>query len=64
MLTAKFKLICSTSFILASINDQQFKPWIPSIADISVVFVNMGVEFRSLFPLQHLQPPFNEQDIL
>ncbi|KAF4791450.1 hypothetical protein TURU_131310 [Turdus rufiventris] len=48
----------------SSINDQQFKPWIPSIADISVVFVNMGVEFRSLFPLQHLQPPFNEQDIL
>ncbi|OWK62393.1 Protein FAM178A [Lonchura striata] len=46
------------------INDEQFKPWIPSIADISVVFVNMGVEFRSLFPLQHLQPPFNEHDIL
>ncbi|XP_053805579.1 SMC5-SMC6 complex localization factor protein 2 isoform X1 [Vidua chalybeata] len=46
------------------INDEQFKPWIPSIADISVVFVNMGVGFRSLFPLQHLQPPFNEHDIL
>ncbi|KAM7047982.1 SMC5-SMC6 complex localization factor protein 2 [Acridotheres tristis] len=48
----------------SSINDQQFKPWIPSIADISAVFVNMGIEFRSLFPLQHLQPPFNEHDIL
>ncbi|XP_032922242.1 SMC5-SMC6 complex localization factor protein 2 [Catharus ustulatus] len=48
----------------SSINDQQYKPWIPSIADISVVFVNMGVEFRSLFPLQRLQPPFNEHDIL
>ncbi|NXQ37141.1 SLF2 protein, partial [Alaudala cheleensis] len=48
----------------ASISDEQFKPWIPSIADISVVFINMGFGFRSLFPLQHLQPPFNEQDIL
>ncbi|XP_068054021.1 SMC5-SMC6 complex localization factor protein 2 isoform X2 [Anomalospiza imberbis] len=54
------KLSLKTSHI----NDEQFKPWIPSIADISVVFVNMGVGFRSLFPLQHLQPPFNEHDIL
>ncbi|KAM4896752.1 SMC5-SMC6 complex localization factor protein 2 [Sylvia borin] len=48
----------------SSISDEQFKPWIPSIADISTVFVNMGIGFRSLFPLQHLQPPFNEHDIL
>ncbi|XP_058697528.1 SMC5-SMC6 complex localization factor protein 2 isoform X2 [Poecile atricapillus] len=47
----------------SSINDKQFKPWIPSIADISAVFVNMGIGFRSLFPLQHLQPSFNEHDI-
>ncbi|XP_063261498.1 SMC5-SMC6 complex localization factor protein 2 isoform X2 [Prinia subflava] len=48
----------------SAISDEQFKPWIPSIADISAVFVNMGVGFRSLFPLQHLQPPFDEKDIL
>nr|XP_054493711.1 SMC5-SMC6 complex localization factor protein 2 [Agelaius phoeniceus] len=48
----------------SSISDEQLKPWIPTIADISTVFVNMGVGFRSLFPLQHLQPPFNEHDIL
>ncbi|XP_066179779.1 SMC5-SMC6 complex localization factor protein 2 [Sylvia atricapilla] len=48
----------------SSINDERFKPWIPSIADISTVFVNMGIGFRSLFPLQHLQPPFSEHDIL
>ncbi|XP_041317440.1 SMC5-SMC6 complex localization factor protein 2 isoform X2 [Pyrgilauda ruficollis] len=48
----------------SSISDEQLKPWIPSIADISTVFVNMGVGFRSLFPLQHLQPPFTEHDIL
>ncbi|NXX85742.1 SLF2 protein, partial [Urocolius indicus] len=48
----------------ASISDEQSKPWIPSLADVSAVFVNMGVSFRSLFPLQHLQPNFNEWDIL
>ncbi|NXF44101.1 SLF2 protein, partial [Oceanites oceanicus] len=48
----------------ASISDEQSKPWIPSLADLSAVFVNMGVAFRSLFPLQHLQPNFNECDIL
>ncbi|KFR16217.1 Protein FAM178A, partial [Opisthocomus hoazin] len=48
----------------ASISDEQSKPWIPSLADVSAVFVNMGVAFRSLFPLQHLQPSFKECDIL
>ncbi|NXT84774.1 SLF2 protein, partial [Zapornia atra] len=48
----------------AFICDEQSKPWIPSLADVSAVLVNMGVGFRSLFPLQHLQPNFNECDIL
>ncbi|NXU47502.1 SLF2 protein, partial [Turnix velox] len=48
----------------AAISDEQSKPWIPSLADVSAVFVNMGAAFRSLFPLQHLQPNFNECDIL
>ncbi|NXL95589.1 SLF2 protein, partial [Alectura lathami] len=48
----------------AAISDEQAKPWIPSLADVSTVLVNMGVTFRSLFPLQHLQPNFNECDIL
>ncbi|NXJ71851.1 SLF2 protein, partial [Rostratula benghalensis] len=48
----------------ASISDEQSKPWIPSLADVSAAFVNMGIAFRSLFPLQHLQPTFNECEIL
>ncbi|XP_074815546.1 SMC5-SMC6 complex localization factor protein 2 isoform X3 [Natator depressus] len=48
----------------ASISDAQSKAWIPSLSDISAVFINMGVPFRSLFPLQHLQPTFSEDDIL
>uniref|UniRef100_G1NCW9 SMC5-SMC6 complex localization factor 2 n=2 Tax=Meleagris gallopavo TaxID=9103 RepID=G1NCW9_MELGA len=48
----------------ASISDEQSKLWIPSLADVTTVFVNMGIMFRSLFPLQHLQPNFNERDII
>ncbi|NXM72701.1 SLF2 protein, partial [Serilophus lunatus] len=48
----------------SSNSDEQSKPWIPSLADISAVFVNMGITFRSLFPLHHLQPTFNKHDIL
>ncbi|NWR86106.1 SLF2 protein, partial [Furnarius figulus] len=48
----------------SSISDECSKVWIPSIADISAVFVNMGIAFRSLFPLQHLPPNSNNKDIL
>nr|XP_025039300.1 SMC5-SMC6 complex localization factor protein 2 isoform X1 [Pelodiscus sinensis] len=48
----------------ASIGDTQSKLWIPSLSDISAVFINMGVPFQTLFPLQHFQPIFTEDDIL
>uniref|UniRef100_A0A8C8RAJ2 SMC5-SMC6 complex localization factor 2 n=1 Tax=Pelusios castaneus TaxID=367368 RepID=A0A8C8RAJ2_9SAUR len=47
-----------------SVSDAQSRPWIPSLSDISAVFINMGVDFRSLFPLQQLQPSFREDAIL
>ncbi|XP_069467769.1 SMC5-SMC6 complex localization factor protein 2 isoform X2 [Ambystoma mexicanum] len=47
-----------------SISDAQFKPWIPSVLDVAVVFFNMGVDFASLFSLDSLQPDFKEDDIL
>uniref|UniRef100_A0A8C3SP96 Coiled-coil SMC6 And NSE5 INteracting (CANIN) domain-containing protein n=1 Tax=Chelydra serpentina TaxID=8475 RepID=A0A8C3SP96_CHESE len=48
----------------ASISDAQSKAWIPSLSDISAIFINMGVPFGSLFPLLQLQPSFSEDDIL
>ncbi|XP_039217660.1 SMC5-SMC6 complex localization factor protein 2 isoform X2 [Crotalus tigris] len=44
-------------------NDQQ-KPWIPSLFDITTVLINMGISFSVLFPLQHFQPGFTENDIV
>ncbi|XP_038613680.1 SMC5-SMC6 complex localization factor protein 2 [Tachyglossus aculeatus] len=46
-----------------STSSPSFWPWIPSLSDIATVFVNMGVGFKSLFPLQNLQPDFSEDDI-
>ncbi|KAG1950680.1 SMC5-SMC6 complex localization factor protein [Pimephales promelas] len=45
-------------------HNQSFKVWEPSIRDITLVFLNMGASFISLFPLEALQPPFNEGDLL
>ncbi|CAM4727477.1 unnamed protein product [Leuciscus chuanchicus] len=45
-------------------HNQSFKVWEPSIRDTTLVFLNMGASFISLFPLDALQPPFNEGDLL
>ncbi|XP_072476310.1 SMC5-SMC6 complex localization factor protein 2 isoform X2 [Notamacropus eugenii] len=41
-------------------SDSSVSPWIPSLSDIATVFVNLGVSFKCLFPVQNLQPLFNE----
>ncbi|XP_059373855.1 SMC5-SMC6 complex localization factor protein 2 isoform X1 [Carassius carassius] len=43
---------------------QSFKVWVPSVRDITLVFLNMGASFINLFPLEALQPPFSEGDLL
>ncbi|XP_057704924.1 SMC5-SMC6 complex localization factor protein 2-like isoform X2 [Corythoichthys intestinalis] len=40
------------------------KVWVPTLADITFVLMNMGVSFVALFPSEELQPPFTEGDIL
>lgn len=44
--------------------DREFKVWTPSLKDMVAVFLNLGVEFNTLFPLKHLQPDFTEADVL
>lgn len=43
---------------------RKFEVWTPSIQDVVLIFLNMGVPFATLFPLEALQPPFSEADIL
>ncbi|XP_060698237.1 SMC5-SMC6 complex localization factor protein 2 [Hemiscyllium ocellatum] len=42
----------------------RFRIWTPSLKDIVAVFLNLGAQFGTLFPLKHLQPDFTEEDIL
>ncbi|XP_062927342.1 SMC5-SMC6 complex localization factor protein 2 isoform X2 [Mobula hypostoma] len=42
----------------------EFKIWTPSLKDVVAVFLNLGAEFDTLFPLRNLQPDFTEADIL
>ncbi|XP_063817984.1 SMC5-SMC6 complex localization factor protein 2 isoform X2 [Pseudophryne corroboree] len=40
------------------------KPWTPSLLDIATVFANMGISFKTLFPLTHIQPSFSANDLV
>ncbi|KAK0130967.1 SMC5-SMC6 complex localization factor protein 2 [Merluccius polli] len=44
--------------------NQKFEVWVPSVADVTVVLLNMGASFVTLFPLENFQPPFKEGDLL
>lgn len=42
---------------------QNFKVWVPTLADIALVLMNMGAAFIVLFPSASLQPSFTERDL-
>ncbi|XP_041124585.1 SMC5-SMC6 complex localization factor protein 2-like isoform X2 [Polyodon spathula] len=45
-------------------NNKTVRVWLPPLEDVVLVFLNMGVPFSSLFPLENLQPDFSEEDIV
>lgn len=64
ILQALCDIACSTAYQIVKNENQQFKVWVPSLADVALVLMNMGVAFITLFPFEHLQPPFTEGDLL
>ncbi|XP_040217831.1 SMC5-SMC6 complex localization factor protein 2 isoform X4 [Rana temporaria] len=40
------------------------KPWVPTLLDIATVFANMGIAFKTLFSLPHIQPAFSDSDLV
>ncbi|CAI9620333.1 unnamed protein product [Staurois parvus] len=40
------------------------KPWVPTLLDIATVFANMGIAFKTLFSLLHIQPSFKDFDLV
>ena len=53
--------VCSVS---VKSDSQKFEVWVPSVADVTLVLLNMGASFVTLFPLEKFQPPFSEGDLL
>lgn len=49
---------------LVTSKSPQFEVWVPSVPDVTQVLMNMGIPFVTLFPLEGLQPPFREGDLL
>ncbi|XP_058507464.1 SMC5-SMC6 complex localization factor protein 2 isoform X4 [Solea solea] len=57
-------IACTAACQIVESESQQFKVWVPSLADVTLVLLNMGVPFVSLFPFENLQPQFTEGDLL
>ncbi|XP_029621177.1 SMC5-SMC6 complex localization factor protein 2 isoform X2 [Salmo trutta] len=57
-------IACSAAEHMVLNQSERFEVWVPSIGDMTLVFMNMGVPFVTLFPLENLQPPFTEGDLI
>ncbi|XP_053292510.1 SMC5-SMC6 complex localization factor protein 2 [Pleuronectes platessa] len=64
ILQALCDIACTAVNQIVKNGSQQFKLWVPSLADVTLVLMNMGVAFVTLFPFENLQPPFTEGDLL
>ncbi|XP_054655376.1 SMC5-SMC6 complex localization factor protein 2 [Dunckerocampus dactyliophorus] len=64
MLQALCDIASSAAYNIVKNGSQQFNVWVPSLADVTLVLINMGVAFVTLFPLENLQPAFTEGDLL
>ncbi|XP_044228722.1 SMC5-SMC6 complex localization factor protein 2 isoform X4 [Thunnus albacares] len=57
-------IACTAAYQIVKNGSQQFNVWVPGLADVTLVLMNMGVAFVTLFPFESLQPPFTEGDLL
>ncbi|XP_029926604.1 SMC5-SMC6 complex localization factor protein 2 isoform X2 [Myripristis murdjan] len=64
ILQALCHIACTAAYQIVKNESQQFEVWVPSVADVTLVLMNMGVPFVTLFPFENLQPPFTEGDLL
>ncbi|XP_021436568.2 SMC5-SMC6 complex localization factor protein 2 isoform X7 [Oncorhynchus mykiss] len=64
VLKALKDIACSAAEHMMLNKNERFEVWVPSVGDVTLVFMNMGVPFVTLFPLENLQPQFTEGDLL
>ncbi|KAM9364705.1 SMC5-SMC6 complex localization factor protein 2 isoform 2-T2 [Pholidichthys leucotaenia] len=64
MLEALCGIARTAAYQIVKNASQQFKVWVPNLADVTLVLMNIGVPFVTLFPFEDLQPSFTEGDLL
>ncbi|XP_068183167.1 SMC5-SMC6 complex localization factor protein 2 isoform X3 [Antennarius striatus] len=64
ILQALCDIACTAAYQIVKNGSQKFKVWVPSLADMALVLLNMGAAFVTLFPFEDLQPAFTEGDLL
>ncbi|KAM7385590.1 hypothetical protein PAMP_001667 [Pampus punctatissimus] len=64
ILQALCDIACTAACQIVEKKSQLFKVWVPGLADVTLVLMNMGVAFVTLFPFENLQPPFTEGELL
>ncbi|MEQ2315828.1 hypothetical protein AMECASPLE_026404, partial [Ameca splendens] len=64
ILHALCDIACSAAYQIVNNEHQQFEVWVPSLADVTLVLMNMGAAFVTLFPFENLQPLFTEGELL
>ncbi|XP_077351008.1 SMC5-SMC6 complex localization factor protein 2 isoform X2 [Festucalex cinctus] len=64
MLQALCDIAISAAYNIVKNKNSAFTVWVPTLADLTLVLMNMGVAFVTLFPFENLQPAFTEGDLL
>ncbi|XP_019715461.1 SMC5-SMC6 complex localization factor protein 2 isoform X2 [Hippocampus comes] len=64
MLQALCDIASSAAYNIVKNKSRVFTVWVPALADLTLVLMNMGVAFVTLFPFENLQPAFTEGDLL
>ncbi|XP_051935816.1 SMC5-SMC6 complex localization factor protein 2 isoform X2 [Hippocampus zosterae] len=64
MLQALCDIAGSAAYNIVKNKSCAYTVWVPALADLTLVLMNMGVAFVTLFPFENLQPAFTEGDLL
>ncbi|XP_029962700.1 SMC5-SMC6 complex localization factor protein 2 isoform X2 [Salarias fasciatus] len=64
MLQALFDIAMTAAYEREKNGSHQFRVWVPSLADVTLILLNMGAAFVTLYPFENLQPLFTEGDLL
>ncbi|CAN9499801.1 unnamed protein product [Ophioblennius macclurei] len=64
MLQALFDIALTAAYKRVMSDSHQFTVWVPSLADVTLILLNMGAAFVTLYPFENLQPLFTERDLL